>query len=261
VVTASADGRFDGRADALVEVAEQSLVARLDGPRQARLGGEAAFTVEVNNLGRVTAAGVRVRQVLPRGLEIVSAGGGTFDPGSQAITWALPDLPGGQKRTVQFKVRAKEVGNWALLPAVLADGVGSSTVPHAVHVEAAPTLALEATAEGPLESGSETSCEVRIANHGKKANAVRLTVRLPDNLAVLRSDGPTRAQAQGQLILFDPLPHLGGRGVAVYRLRLRGLRPGPGLLRVEVQAGGLERPLQRELTTQVRGSPLASRER
>ncbi len=257
-VWGNADGRLTASASTVVVVSDHALTARIGGPRDARPGAVLTFQVEVHNPGRATAGGVRLRQVLPRGLEFVLAEGASWDQGSQTISWSLPDLLAGRRHLVSFQVRAREVGDWALLPAVLAEGVGSTTVPHAVHVEAVPTLVVEAAVEDVLGPGAETTCEVRIANQAATAaHAVRLVVHLPANLAILRADGPTRAQAQGQLLLFDPLAQLAGRAVAVYQLRLRGLRPGAGLFRVEVQAGGMDRPVQRELTTHVRETALA----
>jgi uncharacterized repeat protein (TIGR01451 family) len=259
-VSATADGQQTAQADAQVEVSDQTLVARLNGPRQVVLGNEAAFRLEVDNPGRMTATGLRLRQVLPASLEFVSAdSGASYDPGTRTITWVQPDLPASQRRSVGFQVRAKQPGDWALLPAALADNAASSTVSQAVHVEATPTLAVEvACGDDALESGRETTCEIRVSNQGTApAHAVRLTVHLPDNLTAVQSDGPTRPQAQGQLLLFDPLTELRGRAVAVYRLQLRGQRAGAGLFRVEVQADGMARSIQTERTTRVRGATVA----
>jgi uncharacterized repeat protein (TIGR01451 family) len=255
-VSGTADGRLTAQADALVDVSEQALVARLNGPRTALLGNEVAFRLEVDNPGRATATGLRLRQVLPQGLEFVSADSSAhFDAASHAVTWVLSELPAGQRRSVTFQVRAKQVGDWALLPAVLADNAASSTAPHAVHVEPAPTLALEVSGlDEALGAGRETTCEVRVSNQATApAHAVRLVVQLPDNLGLVDSTGPSQPRAQGQILLFDPLPELRGRAVAVYRLRVRGQRPGAGLFRVEVQAEGMTSPVQRERTSRVDG--------
>jgi uncharacterized repeat protein (TIGR01451 family) len=255
-VSGMADGQFTAQGDALVEVSEQALVARLNGPRQTLLGNEIAFRLEVDNPGRQTATGLRLRQALPQGLEFVSADGyGSFDAASATIVWTLAELPAGQRHSVAFQVRAKQMGDWALLPAVLASNAASSTAPHAIHVEAAPNLALEVTgADETLDPGRETTCEVRIVNQGTTAaHGVRLAVHLPDNLSHLDSTGPTQPRAQGQFLRFDPLAELKGRAVAVYRLRLAGRSPGAGLFRLEVEADGTRSPVQRERTVRVKG--------
>jgi uncharacterized repeat protein (TIGR01451 family) len=257
VVTGVADEHLTAQSEALVEVAEQALVARLHGPRQAMLGNEVAFRVEVYNPGQTTAVGVRLRQALPKGLEFVSASTSAgFDAASQAIIWNLAELQGGQRQSVTFQVRARQAGDWALLPAVLADNIASSTAPHAVHVETAPTLTVEVTSDDDaLGPGRETTFEVRVCNQGAApAHAVNLAIHLPDNLAVAHGDGPTPMHLQGQLLLFDPLPELRGRAVAVYRLQLRGQQSGAGLLRAVVQAGGMNQPVESRRTLHVTGA-------
>ena len=78
--------------------------------------------------------------------------------------------------------------------------------------------------------------------------------KLPDNHTPVHGEGPAAWQVRGQQVYFEPLAELRGRAEAVYRVRVRGAKPGQGRFRVEAHAAGLARPMQQELTSHVRGT-------
>jgi uncharacterized repeat protein (TIGR01451 family) len=257
-LAANADGGLSAQAQGVVKVNELALALAPRGPRRGGIGENLAYRLEVNNPGANPSNPIRLTQVLPEGLEFSSASpGGLYNPATQTITWALDGLPGRQRHEVSFQVRPRKMGDWALASAVTAEGMPEVRATHAVHVSAAPSLTLEVTAhDDPLGVGGETTCDVRVYNHGPaSAEGVRLRLVLPDHLLAVQASAPTRWQIQGQQVLFDPIDQMRGRVAAVYRIRLRGVREGVGPCRAELTADGLGQPIQQELTCRVQRGP------
>jgi uncharacterized repeat protein (TIGR01451 family) len=261
LVVATAEGGRSARGTAGVQVSEPSLALAIHGARKAGVGQELSVQVELTNPARQTTAPVRVSQVLPVGLEFVSAStGGTYDAARQTVTWALGELAPGGRQTVTCGLRARQPGDWALSASAGVEAVAGpaanqrlARATHAVQVEAAPSLTLDLTAgDDPVLAGRDSTYEARIYNAGPAAaRGVQLVVHVPEHLLPVRAEGPTPWQVRGQQVLFQPLAEMRGRVDAVYKVTVRGVRPGQGRFRADVHAGGLARPLEQELTSRV----------
>lgn len=256
-VTGASDGRYVGSSQHFVAVNEQSLTLEMNGPRRGMLGHEQRFELEVFNPGKSPARTVKLRQALPQGLEFVSASGqGRYDAKAQVVEWNMGELSGGQRASVTFQAKAKQVGDWAIPATLSAEGSTEVRATHAVRVDVAPALVVEASADDdPIDHGRETTYEVRVYNQGGvPAGDVCVTVQLPETLALASAQGPTKERGKGQVVMFEPVPQLSGRASAVYKLRVRGVRVGAGQVGVEVSANGLASPLRRELSGRVRAA-------
>jgi uncharacterized repeat protein (TIGR01451 family) len=253
-LSASADGEMSAQTQAIVVVSEVALSLAAEGPRRGRVGETLAFRLIVNNPGSNASGPVRLTQVLPGGVDFANAGaGGVYNPVTKTITWSLESVAAGGHQDIEFKVQARQMGDWALAAAVQADNTAEVRTTRAIHISAAPALTLEMMAhDNPLAIGGETTYEMRIYNAGPvPAGQVRLRLILPDNLLAVQASAPTRWQIQGQQVLFDPVEQMRGRVAAVYRLRVRGVRAGMGRCRAELTADGMTRPIQQELAARV----------
>jgi uncharacterized repeat protein (TIGR01451 family) len=118
-----------------------------------------------------------------------------------------------------------------------------------------PAVRLDlADADPAVEVGRETTYEIRVSNQGAAPTRdVLVQAMLPDELALVRADGPggQPAQVRGQQVAFGPLPSLDGQGQAVYRLRVKALRPGEARVTAHLRCGDMSRPLSREVSTRV----------
>lgn len=125
--------------------------------------------------------------------------------------------------------------------------------------DAAPGAALPAaltvdvvSRDETVEVGAEATFEVSVGNQGAlAATNVQLSAVLPEGLVLLGADGPTGRQVNGGQVVFEPLSALEPRGRAVYRLRVRGQRPGEGRLRVFVACAQYPRPEFKEAVVRV----------
>jgi hypothetical protein len=75
--------------------------------------------------------------------------------------------------------------------------------------------------------------------------------QIADGLEVVQAEGATAAVVQQQRVPFDPLPELPGRTEALYRLHLRGVKPGEWWMRIQVDAESLQNPLHRDVKLRV----------
>jgi uncharacterized repeat protein (TIGR01451 family) len=262
---ARAEGGLTAKARADVRVSEPALTLALHGPRQANTGQPLDFRLEVANPGRSPTGVLRLLQVLPDGLEFVSASpGGLYNPSTQTITWAMDGLSPGDRRDVAFRVRPRRMGDWALHASAGVEGAREVRATHAVGVGATPVLAVELAAhDDPIAAGQTTTYEVRVYNQGPvPADNVRLRLAVPDNLLAFQADGPTRWSLSGQNVLFEPIARMPTRTDTVYRIRVRGASAGSGRVRVELTGDGLGQAITQELTSHVRqtgATPIAGR--
>jgi uncharacterized repeat protein (TIGR01451 family) len=257
-LVATADGGLTARANACVQVGESALTLQAHGPRQASLGQDLTMLLELSNPGHRPAGPLRVTQMLPQGVEYLSAStGGVFNPILGSVAWNLAELPAGQRQTLTCQLRARQAGDWALASSVQGEGTTTLRATHAVQIEATPLVTLELTPmDDPVTVGGDTTYELRVYNAGPgSARGLRVAVHAPEALLPVSGDGPTRWQIRGQDVYFEPLTELRGKSDATYRLRMRGVRPGQGPFRAEVHAAGLPRPVAQELTSHVKPSP------
>jgi len=252
-VVAQADGGVEARARVSLVVTELSLSLRLDGPKQGLTQRDLDYQIEVANPGPPTASKVRLVQALPPSFEVVAAStGAAIDAVQHALTWTLSDLAPSQRQVVTFRIKAKTAGDWPMYTALSADNVPETRVANVVHLEGAAALSLEVRArEDRLAVGEETVYEMHVFNQGDAPCAgVRLTAALPDEVTPLDAQGPMAGQVQQQQVQFPSLAQLPPRGDAVYRIRVRGQRPGKGYVRAELTAER-EKPVQSDLSIQV----------
>jgi uncharacterized repeat protein (TIGR01451 family) len=253
-LVAQADSGIEARARVDVVVTEPTLVLRFEGPKQSATRRDLDFFLEVANPGPATAAKIRLVQALPPSFELVSAStGGVLDAAQHTLTWTLGDLAARQRQRVMFKIKAGAAGEWPLYTAVLAENIPENRVANVLRIEGAPALALDVLArEDHLAVGEETVCEMHVFNQGDAPCAdVRLTAVLPDAVTPLSAQqGPTAGQVQQQQVVFPPLGQLPPRSDVVYRIRVRGQRPGQGAVRVELTARN-EHPVQSEMSIHV----------
>jgi hypothetical protein len=155
---------------------------------------------------------------------------------------------------VTVKLRARLAGDWALRALAQAEQMAPAPATTAVRLDGVADLALELRAhDDPIDVGAETTFELCVLNQGSSPSAgVRLVAWVPDGLVPTQADGPTPVRIDRQQVVFEPLPQLAARADAVYRIRVRGGRPGEGRFRVEMTAASLRRPVLEEVGTHVR---------
>ena len=77
----------------------------------------------------------------------------------------------------------------------------------------------------------------------------KLMAALAEGTTYTSGTGPTQIKAQGQTLVFDPIPTLAVRGEMVYRVRVRGNVAGDMRLRVQLTCDQVRTPVVKEEST------------
>jgi uncharacterized repeat protein (TIGR01451 family) len=246
--------KVQAEAQAVVVVGGAGLAIRQTGPQRCLPDRAVDYVIEVANPGPKDAQKVRVSDVLPAGLEFVSAGeGGAFDAATRQVSWQLPALPAGQKYGLQVKFRAKSAGdqvNRVLAQAANGEAAHADAV---IQVGGFPAFRLEvAGRDSQAEVGVETTYEIRVINQGSGAGTnVQLRATIPDSMQPLGADGPAAYRLEGAQVVFEPLAKLDPGAEVRFRVRVRCQKPGDWRFKGELTADQLRLPLCKEEGTRV----------
>lgn len=271
VLTASADGSPVESAKASVTLVEPMLAAKQTGPAKCLVNGEPVFQIELSNPGTSPTDPVQLWASLPAGFDYVSAtDGGAFAEANRAVGWRLPGLPAGAIKVVTLKVRATAPSEGVIRTVALAShaieavtpagGVPGESKPAkglearaetAIKAEGVPALRFEVVdLEDPILVGAEAVYQVRVVNQGTAAcTNVHLVAELSEGAAAAGADGPTSGRVSGQQIAFDPIPTLGVKAEAVYKVRVKGTAAGDQRFRVKLSCDQIKTPIIKEENT------------
>lgn len=273
-IVVAAEGSPDATAKASVNVVEPMLQVAQTGPAKCHVRAEPVYTIEMTNPGTAATDPVQLLSVLPDGFEYVQASdGGTFNPDSRSVSWRLPALPAGSTRAVTLKLRAVAAADGSLRTVAQTGAPAPAGPVQAGAVAVRPTRGLEAKAEtqvaaegvaavrfevvgleNPVEVGKEAVYEVRVMNQGTgPCTNVQLVAALAEGTTFVgATQGVNQAavKATGQQLVFDPIPTLGVKGDAVYRVRVRGGVAGDMRFRAQITCDQLKAPVVKEESTQ-----------
>jgi uncharacterized repeat protein (TIGR01451 family) len=239
--------------EAIVTVMEGSLQVEVKGPARSLVSQENEYLLEVRNTGSIPVTGLRLTTALPLGLELVLGEGTAPGTGTRLPEWTQSSLLAGQTWTVPIRLRGDTAGERVLQTLVQADHGLKARATTTVRIEGAAGATLEVAAkDNPLEVGAETVYEVRVVNQGS-APCTNLSVLalVPGGLTAIKADGPATNHLQKQQVTFEPLPQLAPHADALYRVHVKGLRPGDWRFKAQISCDQLQRPITREEGTHV----------
>jgi len=271
MLSASADGNPVEAAKASVNLVEPMLVAKQAGPAKCLVRAEPVYQIELSNPGTAATDPVQLWASLPSGFEFVSAtDGGAFADANRAVGWRLPGLPAGSTKVVTLKVRATAPTEGVIRTVAMASASAEAVVPAgATTAEPKSSKGLEARAETPIKAegvpalrfevvdledpimvGSEAVYEVRVTNSGTgPCTNVLLVAELAEGTAAAGAAGPTNGRVTGQQITFDPIPTLGVKADAVYKVRVKGSAAGDQRFRMKLSCDQIKTPVIKEENT------------
>jgi uncharacterized repeat protein (TIGR01451 family) len=253
-VLVSGDGNLNAADEATLEVLLPKLDLAIAGPKLRYIDRKAAYLMKVTNPGSAPAANVIVHSTVPAGFKYhgVSAGG-LYDEGTRQASWVLGDLLPGQAREVALELVPTAPGDHKLAAQVTsARGLKTDAETHTV-VEGLPTLLIEVVdTDDPVEVGSDTTYEIRVANTGTKTETnIEVVCTLPEQVEFrsAKAGSTTKFAVEGREVIFEPVAKLAPRADVIYRVQVRGKAPGDVRFRVRVRADGLRDPVVREEST------------
>ena len=252
-ISAKADNCPPILTEAVVTVMEGSLQVEVKGPARSLVSQENEYRLEVRNSGSIPVTGLRLTTALPLGLELVSGEGTTAGTRTHLPEWSQSSLLAGQTWTVPIRLRGDTAGERVLQTLVQADYGLKARASTTVRIDSAAGVTLEVAAkDNPLEVGAETVYEVRVVNQGS-APCTNLSVLalVPEGLTTIKADGPATNHLQKQQVTFEPLQQLAPHADALYRVHVKGLRPGDWRFKAQISCDELQRPITREEGTHV----------
>jgi uncharacterized repeat protein (TIGR01451 family) len=256
VLTAQADGNLQVDQKVEFEVVAPELEVAVDGPKRRYLERPATYTVKIGNPGTAVARDVRLVTRLPQGMKFVKANNmGEYDAATHAVYWSLAELPSGESGVVELTAMPIAAGEQKLqVQSEAQNGLHHETV-YDTQVEGLAALKFTVhDLEDPIEVGSETEYEVRVANQGtKSAGNVRIQVSAPAGMRVISATGDARHRIEGGAVLFEPIGQLPPQSEMSFRVRVQGVQPGDHRLVVEVSSDDLGQPVRKEESTRVFG--------
>ena len=237
-----------------LEVIAPQLQVAMTGPKVRYLERPAKYAVTVANPGTAPANNVELVAYLPKGLKFVEADHhGRYDANHHAVLWSLEELPANVRDSVSVTALPIEAGEQRLRLEGRASLGLTHQFEHLVQVESAAQLLFRVTdLTSPIETGNDTTYEIRVTNVGTRAaTGIRLGAALSPALQPLSGNGPSAVAIQGQQVFFEPLERIAPRGEAIYKITAKGLQQGDHLIRVQVISNESPAPVTKEESTRV----------
>ena len=267
-LTVAADGNPALTSKAEIELVEPKLVIAQQGPSTCIVKSEADYTMVLTNPGTAATESIDVTTNIPKGFEFVSATEeGNFDATRSAIVWHLEALAPSGRQQVSFKIRSIAPGEGVIqtvaqsgtAPMAQEEGVVASThqpsaaaltaqAETAIKSEGIPAIRFEVyDLEDPIIVGKDAIYEIRILNQGTgKCTNVQIVADLAEGTTPVGFDGPTESRVVGQQLNFEPIKELGVKGEAVYRVHVKGTKPGDHRFRVRLICDQIRTPVVKE---------------
>ncbi len=249
------EGNLTSQHSVRIEVISPQLQVGVSGPKKRFLDQRpATYTVTVANPGTAAARDVQIIAYLPKGMKYVSSDSeGQYDAGQNAVLWGLEELPAAKSGNVKFVATPVETGEQKIRVEGKADLGLSVASEQSVQVDAVSELVFSISdLNDPIEVGTDTTYEVRVANKGSKpATNVVLAAALPKELKLVSGEGPSRATTRGQQIDFEPVGRINSGEEVTFRIHAQGVAAGDHLIRVQISSDESATPVTKEESTQV----------
>ncbi len=257
VITARGEPSLRTEHRSPIEVIAPKLEVDVQGPSRRFLECEAVYNLSVRNPGTAPARQVELAVEVPAGMKFVSGTNRAYyEEATRTVHWMLEEIPvQAGPPPVQLTLMPVEAGQHKIRLVSSDDSGAKAEVEQAVLVEGIVAMYFEvADLQDPIEVGGQTLYEIRVVNQGsKEATNVRLVAEVPPNLRAIAAEAPNQQapSAQGNTLVFEPLPRLAAKADVTYRVRVEGVQPGDVRMRVQVTTDEIREPITKEESTRV----------
>jgi hypothetical protein len=247
-IYASAAGDLRREIVAKVTVVAPSVKVTAEGPSFRYVGCKAAYVINVASEGGAS-NNVHVTHALPEGFRFVRADkGGEFDEATRTVSWFINHLEAKESARLKVELTTTEIGTHAHKFVAVAEQGARSDAKLETVVDGMASPEIEIVPQNnPVAIGVETAYEIHIRNDGTKAaENVSIGCELPEAVEILRAEGAstgTLSTTEKGLLAFHPIPRIEPGKTAVYRVYVRGKKPGNHRFRVHLVADSIKEPL------------------
>ncbi|MFA5865535.1 MAG: DUF11 domain-containing protein [Phycisphaerae bacterium] len=231
---ATADNGLTAEATHKLVVKQPVLSLTKTGPEKRYLGRKAAFEITVTNKGDIEARDTVVVDMLPEGLEFVSASdNGQLKDGQ--VVWQLGTLAPNDTKKLTIETKALTKGTFKNAAKATA-ACAEATADASVVIEGIPGILLEMwDTEDPIEVGATETYVITVTNQGSAEDTnIRITCTIPDEEEFVSCSGVTNGNGEGKTVTFEPLPKLDPKVKAEWRVVVKAVKAGDVRFKVEM---------------------------
>jgi len=249
--TATASLGLEASAQASTIVRQPVLALTKSAPKMVYLNTRIKYTISVTNKGDAPARETVVTDMLPPGVQFISASDEGRRKGKK-ISWDLGTLDVNATRRMSVLVRPTGLGpvrNIVQATAVCAEGLAEAVT----EVRGIPAILLEMIdVRDPIEIGNTETYEITVTNQGSAAdNNIRIECILPAGQEYVSADGPTKATAAGNKVSFAPLSSLAPKAKAVFKVTVKALGAGDVRFKVRMTSDMIAAPVEETEATRM----------
>jgi uncharacterized repeat protein (TIGR01451 family) len=212
-----------------------------------------AWEIRVANPGDVPLQNVVIRDQLSPEVAFTSATElGQFINGQ--VVWNVGTLPARAQKVVQVTARcAQRTPRLVNVAVVTADPGVQEQAEAALEILGLPAYSLEVRKVGdPVPVGGKMTYQIAVTNTGSlPGTGVEIVARVPPEMQVANTSGPTKARVDGQNVLFPALESLQPKQTVSYTVEVLALRAGDVRFQAELRSSTLREPVIKQESTNI----------
>lgn len=214
------------------------------------LGRTASFDITITNNGDGPASNVVVTDMVPNGINFVSADNNGKREGNR-IVWRVGNLAAGQSMTLKSSFLCNTIGSFE--NKAMVSYCAESMAQCVMQVKGIPAILLECVDDpDPIEIGGQVTYTMIVTNQGSAVGTnIRINCTLPAEEELVSATGPTASTDQGKSIAFAPLPSLAPKAKATYKVTVKGVGVGDVRFKVELNSDQMTSPVNETESTHI----------
>jgi uncharacterized repeat protein (TIGR01451 family) len=242
---AKSAGGLSADASASVVVRQPVLTISKTATEQQFAGRMIDYKITVANKGDAPADKLVITDTLPAGASLVRASAGGQASGG-TVTWNLGSLAPGKSASVALTAKASQVGVLENVANAAAECARPVMAKASTKVVGIPAVLLEVIdIEDPIEVGSSETYVITVTNQGSADDTnIKIVCTLEDSQGFVSAGGATAGKAAGQVVTFAPLPRLGAKQKASWKVTVKALKAGDIRFKVQMTTDQLGRPVE-----------------
>lgn len=247
---ATADGGMRKTVIVSTSVRKPKLTVLAKAPGKRFVGNIIRYEITVTNVGDADARNVVIREVLAEGTQLASADEGGLAEGNMVL-WNIGTLKPKESKKVTARVVAKRIMVARATVDVKADAADSVDAAMVTDILGIPAILLEVgDINDPVPLGETETYVVQVTNQGSlPATRIAVQCTLEDTMEFVKATGATKCRAEGDTLMFEPLPALDPQGRAVWEITVKAVGEGDVRFRISVNSDQLTRPVEESEAT------------
>ncbi|MFG0315942.1 MAG: CARDB domain-containing protein [Planctomycetota bacterium JB042] len=203
------------------------------------------FQVAVSNNGNASCEGTVVEATIPAGTSFVSASDGGSGAGNK-VQWMVGSVAAGGSKSMSFTVRPNSLGTKTSNATATCACSDPADAMCTTEVKGIPAVLLEVIdVEDPRPVGENETYVIKVTNQGSVEDTnIRIVAELESQMEYVSSSGATTGTHSGGTVTFAPLPSLGAKASAEWRVVVKAVGAGDVRFKVIMNTDELDRPVE-----------------